>query len=347
MERITYRITLDSHKSGIQRTLQGFETADGMARRIAINLTASGDTYEIPFDNVYAMMYVTRPNTEEPSINMCVIEDNTIVYDVLQSDTSAEGIVHMQLKLIEGRPDGARKVLLAPRFAIEVSGSETDDEQVKKTATFTALEDMVAKAKTVYDHRLLSVVMTDEYVLTVTYADGTVYESDSLKEAFEWADGIVVNGQTLLNQMIYEANLSKAYAKETKEARDASVEARNDITEKSAYTTFAVDFETGCITYLSQNYTFSIDDNGDLIFESLGEWSLTEETKRILEELIKTTKDDIANLDAKLTSVENGMNSKIASVEKSLTNYVNTTNSALESLGLSVVNGMLSATYEV
>lgn len=345
MERITYRITLDSHKNGIQRTLQGFETADKMTRRISINITSSGDTFEIPFDHVYAMMYVTQPNAEEPSINQCVIEDNTILYDILQTDIATEGIVHMQLKIIEGRPDGARKVLLSPKFALEVHESEADDDKVEQTTTYTALEEMVAKAKDVYDHRLESIVMTEEYVLTVTYADGTVYESDCLKEAFEWADGIVVNAQTMLNQMIYQTNLSKAYAKDARESRDASVEARKDVTEKSAYTTFSVDFETGYVTYLSQNYKFSIDDNGDLIFESLGEWSITEETKKLLEDLIKTTRDDIANLDVKLTSVENGLNSRIASVENTLTNYVDSTNSALESLGLTVTNGMLCATY--
>ena len=324
MERITYRITLDSHKNGIQRTLQGFETADKMTRRISINLTSSGDTFEIPFDHVYAMMYVTPPNAEEPSINQCVIEDNTIIYDILQNDIATEGMVHMQLKVIEGRPDGPRKVLLSPKFALEVHESEANDDKVEQTTTYTALEDLVAKASEAYDHRLVSIVMTDEYVLTITYADGTVYESDALKEAFEWADGIVVNGQTLLNQMILEANLSKAYAKEAKESRDASVEARNEVTEKSAYTTFSVDFETGYVTYLSQNYKFTINEDGDLEFESTGEWSMTEETKKILEDLINTTKDDIAKLDAK----------------------INNTNSALESLGLSVVDGMLSATYE-
>lgn len=335
MERITYRITLDSHKNGIQRTLQGFETADNMSRRISINLVASGDTHEIPFDHVTAMMYVTTPGAEEPSINQCIIDDNTIIYDVLPNDIAAEGIVDMQLKLIEGRVDGPRKVLMSPKFALEVHGSDADDENAEQTPTFTALEEMVARASEVYEHRLVSIVMTDEYVLTVTYADGTVYESDALKEAFEWADGIVVNGRTLLNQMIQEANLSKAYAKEAKESRDASVEARNEVTEKSAYTTFAVDYETGCITYLSQNYKFTIDDNGDLIFEPLGEWSLTEETKKILEELIKTTKDDVSNLDKRITSVE-----------KELMDYVDNTNSALESLGLTVANGMLSVVYK-
>ena len=37
MEKIIYRLTLDTHKNGIQKTLQGFETADKIARRIAIN----------------------------------------------------------------------------------------------------------------------------------------------------------------------------------------------------------------------------------------------------------------------------------------------------------------------
>ena len=112
MERINYRITLDSHKTGIQRTLQGFETADNMARTIAVNITASGDTYEIPLDNVVAMMYVTTPNASEPSINECRIEDNTIYYDVLP--IVEEGITEMKIKLIETSVDGAKRVLLAP-----------------------------------------------------------------------------------------------------------------------------------------------------------------------------------------------------------------------------------------
>lgn len=349
MERITYRITLDSHKNGIQRTLQGFETADNMSRRISINLVASGDTHEIPFDHVYAMMYVTPPNAEEPSINQCVIDDNTIIYDVLPTDIAVEGIVDMQLKLIEGRPDGPRKVLLSPKFALEVHESDADDGKVEQTTTFTALEEMVAKASEVYEHRLESIVMTEEYVLTVTYADGTIYESDALKEAFEWADGIVVNAQTMLNQMIYQVNLSKAYAKDAKESRDVSVEMRKEVTEKSAYTTFSVDFETGEVTYLSQNYKFTINEEGDLEFESTGEWSITEETKKLLEELIKTTKADIESLEERMNSAEGritSLDSNIKLVDSNLKQYAKDTNNALESLGLTVVNGMLSATYE-
>ena len=83
MEKITYRKTLDVHKNGIQFTLQGFETADKLSRRIEINLTASGDTYELPLEDVVALMYITTPNSEEPSIEECTIKDNIVVYDVL------------------------------------------------------------------------------------------------------------------------------------------------------------------------------------------------------------------------------------------------------------------------
>ena len=119
MEQIIYRITLDAHKNGIQRTLQGFETADNMARRIAINLTAGGDTYEIPYDHVTALIYITEPSAKEPSINECAIDGNTILYDVLP--IVEEGITEMQVKLIETSMDGAKRVIAAPRFAVEVT----------------------------------------------------------------------------------------------------------------------------------------------------------------------------------------------------------------------------------
>lgn len=190
MERITYRINLDPHKAGIQRTLQGFETGDNMSRRIAINLVASGDTYEIPFDHVTAMMYVTTTGAQEPSINDCTIENNTIIYDVLQTDTEMEGIVEMQLKLVEGDVDGARKVLCTPKFALEVSTSNTNDKIVQHKAVFTSLENAIAKASSVYDSRMTSFELSDDCVLTITYANGTVYENDILKNAFLYGEWI-------------------------------------------------------------------------------------------------------------------------------------------------------------
>ncbi len=181
MERITYRITLDGFKNGIQRQLQGFETADNMSRRIEINLVSGGDTYEIPSDHVVALMYVTTPGCEEPSVNECTIRNNTIVYDVEPIVT--EGITQMQVKLIETTLDGANSVLLAPKFAVEVVGSNASDSGAEQTTTFTALEDALARAREVYDSRLLRIEFDEDCTVRFYYADGAVYESDAIKKA--------------------------------------------------------------------------------------------------------------------------------------------------------------------
>ena len=172
MEKIIYRKTLDVHKNGIQFTLQGFETADKLSRCVEINLTASGDTYELPLEGVVALMYITTPDAEEPSIEECTIKDNTIVYDV--TPIVEEGITEMQLKLIGTNYDGARAVLVAPRFAIEVEQSNAEDESAKQTTSYTALENATAKANAVYHSRLLRVEFDELCVFRAYYADGTV-----------------------------------------------------------------------------------------------------------------------------------------------------------------------------
>ena len=226
MERINYRITLDAHKSGIQRMLQGFETADDMARRISVNLVAGGDTYEIPQNNVAAVVYVTTPDSTEPSINDCTIEGNTIIYDVLP--IAEAGITEMQIKLIETSMEGAKRVLLAPKFAVEVTESNADDEGAEQTAAFTALENAIAKASGVYDTRLLNIEIGTDYVFRAYYADGKVYENAELymvlsRLSESWAVGGtgVRVGEDTDNSMYY-SEVSKTAA-ET--ARNASTQA--------------------------------------------------------------------------------------------------------------------------
>lgn len=183
MEKIIYRKTLDVHKNGIQFTLQGFETADKLARRIEINLTASGDTYELPLEGVEALMYITTPNSEEPSIEKCTIKDNTIVYDVLP--IVEEGITEMQLKLIGTNYDGAKAVLVSPKFAAEVLESEAKDEIAEQTTSYTALEKAVARASAIYDARLLRIEVDENCIFKAYYANGISYESSAIR------DGIV------------------------------------------------------------------------------------------------------------------------------------------------------------
>ena len=186
MNILTYRITLDAHKNGIQRTLQGFQTGENLARQIRINLVSNSEGYELPADDsIVAMMYITKPGATEQSVNACTIDGNTIVYDVLPNDVEISGIVKMQLKLINTSVDGARNVLIAPAFAMEVSENDVVDSSVESRTTFTALENAIAQARAVFNSRIVDVEITEDLVFSVHYADNTTYESDTFTKLNE------------------------------------------------------------------------------------------------------------------------------------------------------------------
>jgi hypothetical protein len=211
MEKIIYRLTLDTHRNGIQKTLQGFETSDKIARRIAISLVSGSDSYEIDKD-VVAMMYVTTPNATEPSVNSCTIEGNTIIYDVLP--IVEEGITEMQMKLIGVGNDGAESVLVSPKFTVEVTESGTIDGGEQQTVTFTALDEAIAKAEVVYNQRLLNIEIDDDCVFRAYYADGTVYENNEVQtEVHEYIDEVMEEHLESINISVRNAKNSEENAK--------------------------------------------------------------------------------------------------------------------------------------
>lgn len=306
MERIVYRKTLDVHKSGVQFTLQGFETADNMSRRIELSLMASGDTIDFPLEQIKAVMYVTTPNASEPSINECIIKDNTIIYDVLP--IVEEGITEMQIKLIDTRPDGANGVLAAPKFAVEVSKSNTDDESVKQTTTYTALEESIAKAKGVYDSRFLRMEIESDCTFKVYYADGTMYETDVLAETLLKGEAImsqsyarggtgIREGEDTDNSMYY-SNVSRSASKEADRVRGEATDLLEEVTKHGVYTAFSINFETGEVEYISPVYTFNVnEETGNL--EAFGETYIPEDSAEyLINEYIKAKNDEIINRDA-------------------------------------------------
>lgn len=328
MERITYRITLDAHRNGIQRTLQGFETADKVSRRIAINLVAGGDTFDLPMTNVVAMMYVTTPNASTPDIHECVIEGNTIIYDVGQ--LAEEGITEMQLKVMESSLEGARKVLIAPRFVAEVFGSTTDDGGAMQTTTFTALEDAIAKADAVYHSRILRVYIEEDCTFKVEYADGTVYENDYFRDA-------MFNGNALLSQSFavggsgvrngedtdnskYYSNVSRSASEDAQRVYEESNVLLAETQLQANYTHLEINFETGCLGYISSYCDFSIDkESGELhiskdptytpedVILAHADGLLEEKTKEITD-LVNYAQDEIRRVgdsaDGKLSHTE-------------------------------------------
>ena len=328
MERITYRITLDTHRNGIQRTLQGFETADKMSRRIAVNLVSGGDTYELPMDHLTAMMYVTTPNATEPSINECTIDGNTIIYDVLP--IVEEGITEMQLKLIKTDIAGARSVLASPKFAVEVTESGMNDGGATQTTTFTALEDALAKANGVYDCRLLRVEIDDDCTFRAYYADGTVYENYFFKEALyngnallseSWAKGgtgVRVGEET--NNSMYFSNVSRSASE------DANIVERNlralleEAELQSAFTAFSVDFNDGELKYMSTEYTFDVnEDSGGLDYESDGIYDPDELISKAVDDYMEAKTEEINQYMENTSELVGELQNKDAELESKLT----------------------------
>lgn len=289
MERIIYRKTLDLHKSGVQFTLQGFQTADNMARTLELSLMASGDTIDLPLEQLIAVMYLTTPNATEPSINECTIRDNTVVCDV--PPIVEEGITNIQLKLIETSTEGAKSTLATPELAIEVSKSNTNEEGATQNTTFTALESALARAKGVYDARFLRIELDSDCMFRAYYADGTVYESDVLKELFHKGEALlsqsyarggtgVRTGEDTDNSMYY-SQVSKSASIEANASTVKAKELLEETRKHGVYTAFSIDFETGEVEYVSPSYKFQIDKiSGDL--EAIGEAYTFEETIQLI-----------------------------------------------------------------
>lgn len=306
MERITYQRTLDVHKNGIQFTLQGVETGDNLSRIIELSLMASGDAIDFPLEKLLPVMYVKTPNATEPSIIECTIKDNVVVYEVLP--IVEEGITEMQLKLIETSPEGAMSVLVAPRFAIEVTKSIVDDGAAEQTSTFTALENAVAKAKVVYDERFLRMELDSECIFRAYYADGTTYETDILQKLFHsgnvllsesWAKGGTgVRAGEDTNNSMYYSNVSKSASLEAKNIMADSEEILEEVKLHGVYTAFSVDFETGEVEYVSPSYKFTVNlETGELDVTGQA-YTFEDDIGRVVTEWLETNGVSISSLQA-------------------------------------------------
>ena len=294
MERITYRKTLDVHKTGVQFTLQGFETADKMARTIEINLMANGDTVDLPTEKLVATMYVTTPS-KITSVNECTIRDNTIVCDVLPIVEG--GITEMQLKLIETSAVGATSVLATPKFAVEVSQSGMDESGATQSTTFTALENALAQAKGVYDSRITRIVLSEDCVFTVHYADGSTYTSDALKDLVVIGESVmsksyarggtgVRDGEDTDNSMYY-SDVSKSAALNSNQASDRAESLLTEVKKHGVYTAFTTNFESGELEYESPMYTFEIDkETGELLVNGIS-YSIDNNIKELVRQVLE------------------------------------------------------------
>jgi len=304
MERIIYRKTLDVYKNGTQFLLQGFETADKLSRVIEISLMSGGDTYDFPLERVVAMMYVTTPSATEPSINACTIEDNKIVYEVLPIEE--EGITTMQIKLIETSIEGAKSVLATPQFAVEVTKSNLDDNGEEVKATFTAIEEFIAKADAAYGRRLERIELTSDCMFKAYYADKTTYETDVLKRLFCKGDVLlsesfahggtgVRTGEDTDNSMFY-SNVARSEALLAKDIMKNSQEMFEESRLHGIYTAFSVDFSTGEVEYVSPSFSFKVNTETGCLDAEGQAYTFVDEIGRVVQEWLVEKGVDIQNL---------------------------------------------------
>ena len=304
MELIIYRKTLDVHKNGSQFMLQGFETADNMSRVIEISLMASGDAIDFPLERIVAMMYVTTPSATEPSINECTIKDNKVVYNVLP--IVEEGITTMQLKLIETSPEGAKSVLASPKFAVEVTNSNVNDDGEELKTTFTAIEDFIAKADAAYGSRLERIELTSECIFKAYYYDGTTYETDILQKLFlngnvELSKSYAMGGTGVragedTDNSKYYSNVSRSESLNAKAIMKNSEEILEEVKLHGVYTAFSVDFTTGEVEYVSPSFKFNVNnETGNL--DAIGQtYTFEEEIGRVVLEWLEENNINFTNL---------------------------------------------------
>lgn len=147
-----FRITLDIHKIGSQAVIPCFQGDSGYT--IIARLTENGMPFAIE-DSCKAFFQAKKPDGNVLD-NICVIDNNTIVYDFLTTvkngetcqTTAVEGSVDCQFKLI-GANGG---ILASPLFKIVVSKGVFDEGKVLPSVSeATAFTEMIVDLESKVD----------------------------------------------------------------------------------------------------------------------------------------------------------------------------------------------------
>lgn len=189
MERITHKFSLDLHKNGVQRTLQGFETGDARSHRVKISLREGDTPFVLPQNGVGASLYVTLPNGTQ-NIEACTRIGDEFICDLTSEDYAAEGIVSCQLKVYSTINEG--QVIVAPKFQLEVWESDVSDSEAIESPVYSALQEAIMKADYIYNNgKIVSLYFDDGLILYVEYGydenegERITYETDAFKNYME------------------------------------------------------------------------------------------------------------------------------------------------------------------
>jgi len=236
MERIAYKIALDVTKPESQKSLTGFSIGESRARVLKISLM--NGRIPIHFDGTETVsMFVTKPSDASPSIGLCYLEGDTIIYNVLQSDVSEEGPTKFTIK-VQHLEDGEICILYAAHFSVLVTDPECDDSHAPDDPNFSILEALIAEVEE-FDSDAEAFAIGTRGGVPVEEGDPAYHNNakyyaesagtlvgDQVKEAEAWARGTKDNVPVTSGDPQYN-NHSKFYAEQ------AATSATNAATSES------------------------------------------------------------------------------------------------------------------
>ena len=139
MIKSTYRFSLDIHEDHSNVCLN-VKKGDTNSRKLYITLMENGNPYEISED-CYAVFTATKPDGKL-LYNDCVIEDDTIIYELTPQTTAASGVMDCEIQLY-GADDA---LLTSPKFIIVVDDTVYDTEnEIVSSDEYKALLELVSK----------------------------------------------------------------------------------------------------------------------------------------------------------------------------------------------------------
>ena len=129
-----YRVSLDIQRTQSQVSLH-IKQGDS-SRKVFISLCEGGNPYQIEED-CYAVFSAKKPDKTKIE-NRCIIEDNTIIYDVTEQTTAVIGKLDCEVKLY-GEDS---KLLLSPSLTIVVEPRAVGDDLIESSSEYSALTEL-------------------------------------------------------------------------------------------------------------------------------------------------------------------------------------------------------------
>lgn len=261
MNKIVYKFNLDVTRSESQKCLSGFCVGENNARELQISLMNGLNAIHFTGKEVVSM-FVLRPSDTIPSIGLCSLDGDIIIYKILQSDVEEEGICTLTVKV-----QNETEITYGAQFCIQVTNPNCDESTVPSDPQFTILEDLITKEQEKsLDSEAWAVGTRDGEAVTEDdpcYHNNAKYYSENaetlvmteVQKAESWATGtkggvpVTSGDETYQNNSKYYAENAKSIVEEAVSDAEEKAKAQADIattkaTEASASASNAKTSET-------------------------------------------------------------------------------------------------------